>query len=44
MANRKLPLAIMTSDDTHERTLHLLEQHQYFGLERSQVSDLHAFV
>lgn len=27
-----LPFAIMTSDDTHEKTVELLESNQYFGL------------
>ncbi|XP_047342023.1 UDP-sugar pyrophosphorylase [Impatiens glandulifera] len=34
---RKIPLAIMTSDDTHERTLELLEKNYYFGMTASQV-------
>lgn len=29
-----LPFAIMTSDDTHEKTLELLEDNSYFGLSR----------
>jgi UDP-sugar pyrophosphorylase len=33
-----LPLAIMTSDDTHERTRALLAGHSYFGLQPSQVT------
>lgn len=33
-----LPLAIMTSDDTHARTLELLEAHAWFGLAPSQVT------
>ena len=37
-APRKLPLAIMTSGDTHARTLALLESHSYFGLEPGQVT------
>jgi len=32
-----IPLAIMTSDDTHERTVQLLETHGYFGLAEGQV-------
>ena len=32
-----IPLAIMVSDDTHDRTLHLLEKNNYFGLERNHV-------
>ncbi|KAJ0704512.1 putative nucleotidyltransferase [Helianthus annuus] len=31
------PLVIMTSDDTHERTLQLLEAHNYFGMKPTQV-------
>ena len=34
----ELPLAIMTSADTHEATQKLLESHDFFGLERSQVT------
>ena len=34
---RRLPLAIMTSDDTHARTLELLESHAYFGAHRDQI-------
>jgi UDP-sugar pyrophosphorylase len=37
-ADMLLPLAIMVSDDTHDKTLALLEGGGYFGLERSQVS------
>ena len=33
-----LPLAIMTSDDTHEKTLQLLESNNYFGLNPEQVT------
>lgn len=33
----KIPLVIMTSDDTHARTLELLESNSYFGMEPSQV-------
>ncbi|KAJ0469817.1 putative nucleotidyltransferase [Helianthus annuus] len=31
------PLVLMTSDDTHERTLQLLEAHSYFGMKPTQV-------
>lgn len=37
-ADVKLPLAIMVSDDTQQKTLDLLERHNYFGMERSQVT------
>lgn len=33
-----LPLAIMTSDDTHQRTLDLLERNAYFGASPGQVT------
>ncbi len=36
-AARKLPLAIMTSDDTHDRTLALLQSHDWFGMDKAQV-------
>lgn len=36
-AGRALPLAIMTSDDTHARTLALLEAHAYWGAAPGQV-------
>lgn len=34
----KLPLAIMVSDDTQEKTIDLLERHEYFGMEKSQIT------
>lgn len=34
----KLPLAIMVSDDTHTKTVELLERHNYFGMDPSQVT------
>lgn len=34
----KLPLAIMVSDDTEEKTIALLESNNYFGMERDQVT------
>jgi hypothetical protein len=37
-AGKALPLAIMTSDDTHQRTLQLLEGHAYFGATPEQVT------
>jgi UDP-sugar pyrophosphorylase len=36
--SRTIPLAIMTSDDTHTRTVDFLEAHDYFGLSRAQVT------
>lgn len=35
---RKLPLAIMVSDDTRDRTQEMLEQGQWFGMEEGQVT------
>jgi UDP-sugar pyrophosphorylase len=32
-----LPLAIMVSDDTHSKTIELLERNKYFGLAKEQV-------
>lgn len=37
-AGRALPLAIMTSDDTHQRTLDLLVAHSYWGAAEGQVT------
>ena len=34
----RLPLAVMTSDETHAPTRALLEEHRYFGLSASQVT------
>ncbi|KAK6939932.1 UDPGP family [Dillenia turbinata] len=34
---REIPFAIMTSDDTHKRTLELLESNDYFGMKPTQV-------
>ncbi|CAJ1974286.1 unnamed protein product [Sphenostylis stenocarpa] len=34
----QIPLVIMTSDDTHGRTLELLESNSYFGMQPSQVA------
>jgi UDP-sugar pyrophosphorylase len=36
--NTLLPLAIMVSDDTLEKTVDLLERNNYFGLDRMQVT------
>lgn len=36
-ANRKLPFAIMTSPLNHEVTVSYFEDHDYFGLDKSQV-------
>ncbi|KAK6131485.1 hypothetical protein DH2020_034771 [Rehmannia glutinosa] len=33
----EIPLAIMTSDDTHSRTIQLLETNAYFGMKPSQI-------
>lgn len=35
---RKLPFAIMTSGDTHDRTVDLLTANNYFGMDPSQVA------
>ncbi|XP_052190773.1 UDP-sugar pyrophosphorylase [Diospyros lotus] len=35
---RQIPFVIMTSDDTHARTLKLLESNAYFGMSPSQVT------
>lgn len=34
---RQIPFVIMTSDDTHTRTIELLESNSYFGMEPTQV-------
>lgn len=34
---KRLPLAIMTSDDTHDRTVALLRDHAFFGMDEDQV-------
>ncbi len=34
----ELPLAIMTSDDTHQRTADLLKEHDFFGAKESQIT------
>jgi len=35
--DRAVPLVIMTSEDTHDKTLALLEEHDYFGMPREQI-------
>ena len=35
---RRIPLAIMTSDDTHAATVALLEANNYFGMQKGQVT------
>jgi UDP-sugar pyrophosphorylase len=37
-SGKKLPLCIMTSNDTHAKTVDLLEKNKYFGMETSQVT------
>ena len=32
-----VPLCIMVSDDTHDRTVKILEENDYFGLDKSHV-------
>ncbi|XP_050226244.1 UDP-sugar pyrophosphorylase-like [Mercurialis annua] len=36
-SQKEIPFAIMTSDDTHARTIELLESNSYFGMKSSQV-------
>lgn len=33
----RLPLAVMTSDDTHALTVNLFQEHKFFGLDREEV-------
>ena len=35
---RQIPVAIMTSDDTHLLTIQLLQKHHYFGMPESQIT------
>ena len=35
---KKLPFAIMTSDDTHSLTVELLESNNYFGMDINQIT------
>ena len=35
---RKIPLVIMTSDDTHLRTQQLVENNAFFGMDTSQIT------
>lgn len=37
-SQKEIPFAIMTSDDTHARTLELLESNAYFGMKPTQVT------
>uniref|UniRef100_A0A7S3VR13 UTP-monosaccharide-1-phosphate uridylyltransferase n=1 Tax=Dunaliella tertiolecta TaxID=3047 RepID=A0A7S3VR13_DUNTE len=37
-SSKRLPFAIMTSDDTHAHTQQLLEENSYYGLDKSQVT------
>ena len=37
-AGRKLPLCIMTSNDTNEKTVQLLAKNNYFGMDKSQIT------
>lgn len=37
LSGKRLSLAIMTSDDTHEKTVAVLKKNSYFGLEESQI-------
>ena len=37
-ATKPLPLVMMTSDDTHSRTVTLLENNNYFGMEKTQIT------
>lgn len=32
-----VPLCIMVSDDTHDRTVKILEDHNYFGIDKSHL-------
>ncbi|CAI0610505.1 unnamed protein product [Linum tenue] len=36
-SKRDIPFAIMTSDDTHARTMQLLESNSYFGMKPAQI-------
>jgi UDP-sugar pyrophosphorylase len=37
-AKSPIPLAIMVSDDTHDLTVKLLEEHNYFGMPKTQLT------
>ena len=37
-ATKPLPLVMMTSDDTHARTVKLLEDNGYFGMQKDQIT------
>lgn len=36
-ANFYIPLCIMVSDDTHDRTVSLLQRYNYFGLGQNKI-------
>ena len=38
-----LPLAIMTSEDTHNPVVQLLEEHNYFGMQKGQITLLQQY-
>jgi UDP-sugar pyrophosphorylase len=37
-SGKRLPLCIMTSGDTHEKTIALLHERNYFGMDQSQIT------
>jgi len=37
-SGRKLPLCIMTSGDTNQKTVELLEKNNYFGMDKKQIT------
>jgi UDP-sugar pyrophosphorylase len=37
LSNFYVPLAIMVSDDTNDRTIKILEENNYFGLDKAHV-------
>ena len=34
----KIPFLIMTSGDTHEKTIELLEKNNYYGMQKDQIT------